>query len=372
MKKVGIITFHRALNYGSVMQAYALQAKIKELYPDDSVETIDYYPPNIDKIRGIFVPVKSVRNIARNLTALLYYPAFSRRKKSFDRFLDKYVKVSEAKYCAEDNMKDLDEKYDILVAGSDQIWNNNTRDFSLKYFFPDAREARLVSYAPSVGNGVFEKGKNEDVFEALNRFSHISVREQSGADKIGKFLDRNDVPVVIDPTVLVSKDKYETFASKNISHKKYIFMYSIKMQERFLNAVKEISRKTGLPVVTMFSGHSSFRVFNYGIEISKHSAPEDFPALIRDAEFVLTDSFHGTAFSVIYKKQFYAFVSEDKNVRDARIDTLLTKIGLEDRMLFFENYKKENYINDIDYSEVDVKLDEFKKQSVDYLKESIK
>lgn len=372
MKNVGIITFHRALNYGSVMQAYALQAKIRELYPDYSVETIDYYPPNIDKIRGIFVPVKSVRNIVRNLIAFLYYPSFANRKKSFDNFLAKHTTIGSKKYNDKDNMEDLDEKYDILIAGSDQIWNNNTRDFSLKYFFPDAKKARCISYAPSVGNGTFKRDKNEDIYIALNKFSHISVREKSGAEKLGKFLDRDNIPVVIDPTLLIQKEQYETFASEHVSRKKYIFMYSIKMQDKFLKAVREISDKTGLPVVTMFSGHSSFRAYSYGIEISKHSAPEDFPALIRDAEFVLTDSFHGTAFSVIYRKQFYAFVDKNEKIRDARIDTLLTKIGLEDRILFFDDYKKENYIDQIDYSDVDVKLEEFKKQSVDYLKESIK
>ena len=218
---------------------------------------------------------------------------------------------------------------------------------------------------------MFERGVNEDIFNALSKFSCISVREKTGSEKLKSFLDAEHIPVVIDPTLLISKEEYETISSKKFMKGDYIFMYTIKNQERFLKAVKDISEKTGLPVVTVFAGQASFRVYSYGVKMSTHSSPEDFLALIRDAKLVVTDSFHGTAFSVVYQKPFYSFCTKDASTRDARIDTLLSKIGLEDRMLFFEDYERDGYLNELNYSSVEEKLEAFKAQSVDYLTDSL-
>lgn len=372
MKKIGIITFHRSLNYGSVLQAFALQTKIKELQPKRDIEIIDFYPPNMKNIRGIFVPVKSLRNFVRNIFACFYYPQFKKRTKAFNDFVGRNLRVGNKKYDQQSDMSDLDAEFGILVAGSDQIWNNTAPDFSIKYFFPDVQKAKKVAYAPSLSNGKFELPRDIAIYDALKKFSALSVRENFGAKNMKEFLDGADIPVVLDPTLLLCQEQYDCIASKKLIKKDYIFMYSITMHKDFIAAVCAISKRTGLPVITVFSGKGSFRGVGNGIKISKNSSPNDFLSLVRDAKLVLTDSFHGTAFSVIYRKNFYSFCEEDEKNQDVRIATLLGNINLKNRILFYNHYDKENYLEKIDYSIVQPLLDNFKSSSIDYLRENIR
>ena len=370
MKKIGIITFHRSLNYGSALQNYALQQKIKELSAGDEVETIDYYPERIKWIRSAFIPVRSPKNILTNGMALLFYPAFRKRREAFDSFLEEQVKVGKEKYFGKADMSKIDDDYDILVAGSDQIWNTVTVDFSDKYFFVDSKKAKKIAYAPSIGNGTFSGDKHQKIQAGLKDFSAISVREGTGAEKLKIFLGQ-DVPVVIDPTLLIDKTNYEKIASNHLVNEKYIFMYSVHQDEPFLAEVKKISKKTGLPVYTVYAGRGSFRVLKYGFHLRKDASPQDFLALIRDAELVVSNSFHGTAFSVIFQKNFFSIVMREQKTRDVRIDTLLTKIGLEDRMLFYGDVENVDFSREIDYSKIQPKINDYCAFSVEYLKNAL-
>lgn len=374
MKKIGTMTFHRSLNYGSVLQTFALQQVIKKIDRECTTEVIDFYPPGIDKIRSVFVPTRSLRNFLHNVVSVIYYPAFVKRKSEFDTFLKKNVKLSEKKYQANSDMSNLGKEYDCLIAGSDQIWNNRTADFSIQYFFPQANNVRKISYAPSLGNGLFELPRDQQIYEALSEFNAISAREISGARKLKNFInDLENVPVVLDPTLLLVKEDYKLIESEaGTKWGKYIFLYSVNMDRRTLEIAKVVSHKTGLPVISIYTTNASFRTYKYGIKLSRDTAPGDFLSLLHHAELVISDSFHGTAFSVNYHKKFFSICDNDPEKRDPRLDTILSKLQLSHRMLFFDNHMREDYLEQIDYTLADEQLHELRRESLNYLQGALK
>lgn len=372
-KRIGTLTFHRSLNYGSVLQTYALQQIIKRINTTEMTEIIDFYPPAIDKIRSPFIPVHTFKNFVHNVFSILYYPLFGKRRKAFDDFLTKNVIISETKYDVSSDMSCLEEKYDCVIAGSDQIWNNQTQDFSIQYFFPSVVNVKKIAYAPSIGNGKFELPRDYKVFEALNKFSALSVRELSGAEHLGLFLKNSKlIPVLLDPTLLLTKEDYQCLENPRRMRSKYIFLYSVNMDKRTLEIANEISKKLKLPIVTIYTTNASFRTFYYGIKLSGKSGPGDFLSFIHHAELVISDSFHGSAFAINYEKKFYSICEKDEKKRDARLETLLSTLQLKNRMLFFDDYNRFNYMEEIDYSQIEVRLKNLKEESLDYLERELR
>lgn len=369
MKRIGTITFHRSLNYGSVMQTFALQKMIKQIFKNQCItEVIDFYPPNIHEIRSVFVSVHSIRNLIHNVFAFIYAPVFIKRRKEFDRFLNERVNIGVKKYNFDSNMRELDDLYDVLIAGSDQIWNNKAKDFSDKFFFPESEKARKIAYAPSIGNGQYSLPEHQNIYDALKKFDAISVRELSGAKKLREFLDTSAMfPVVLDPTLLLDSKTYIDMENKIHINGKYIFLYSVNMDRRTLKIAKSISEKVGLPIFSIYTTNASIRLYQYGIHIFKQSAPEDFLGLLHHAELVISDSFHGTAFSVNYEKRFYSVCEAEVTRRDARLETLLSRLDLKNRMLFFDDYERDNYFEEIDYTKTQTKLQELRKESLKFL-----
>ena len=370
MKKIGTMTFHHSYNYGSVLQAYALQNKLIEMYPDSRIEIVDYYPPNIREIQSLFVKNHSIRNVLRNIIALKYYPLVTKRKDSFEEFLKKDLRISDKKYY-EGNIAEMGDEYDILIAGSDQIWNTNTKDFSVDYFFYGVKKSVKIAYAPSVGNGTFMLPRDQKVQDALSDFQAVSVREYSGAKKIEKFMGMKKVPVLIDPFLLLKKEQYEKICAKRKIDEEYIFFYSITMRPEVLHCAKEIAKKLKLKLITMYSGVGTLRAFRNGVSVASEVAPGDFLSYIKNASLVLTDSFHGTAFSVIYNKEFYSFCSEDLDKRDVRINTLLSALGLENRIVNTTNGPDIITRDGLNYGQSNMKLEKMIKEAEAYLRNNI-
>lgn len=368
--RIGVITFHRSLNYGSVLQTYALQKTIKKLRPEADVEVIDYYPSNYKRIRGLFVPVKSFRNLLRNIYSLRYYLLFIKRKKAFDNFIKDNVTVGSKRYIGNDDMSDLNKWYDLLIAGSDQIWNRNTADFSIKYFFPENTNIKKIAYAPSLGDGRFNIKGDGRFYNVLSSFSAISTREVSGAKNLKKFLSRDDISVVIDPTLLLRPEDYCDITNDGRFNYKYIFIYSLTSCKGFQDLAIRASSKLNLPIITVFSSIMTVKYSGKDVKISKYSAPGDFLSLIKNAEFVITNSFHGTAFSIEFEKKFFSVVSEDPAQRDSRITTLLNRIGLANRMIT-SNSQLDNLSEEIDYAAVKEKLEVYRAESIKFLQDNL-
>lgn len=373
MKKTGILTFHKSINYGSVLQAYALLRAIRKT--GNSVEVIDYQQKNYDYIYGIFRKPISLDNIKFNVVNAYFSKVLRLRKKNFEEFRKKYLNLSIKKYQHGDDLESLGTVYDYLVCGSDQIWNPNARDFDTNFFLPIPHQAKKISYAVSINGGALEKLENrEEIKQNLLDFDEISVREILGKKRLEQFLSgEKSVSVVLDPTLLHGKEEYESICSSRLIEEPYIFFYSVTFSEYAVKAAEILSDRLGLPVYTLYTGRSSAKVVLTRKKIRfcmKTNAPEDFLSLIRHADYVVTNSFHGTAFSIIFQKQFYSIgkTDEDGNlIADERICNILELLGITDRFVSGQELKILPLETCIDYDAANLKRQKLAEKSMEYL-----
>ena len=374
MKKVGIITFHRAENYGSALQAYALKTVINS-FTGYKCECVDFQPPHQNDLYDIFLKPSGPKNIIKNLRAACFYSVLKRRKEGFRLFQKKYLDVGEIPLTEQDNMRECLKEYNTLVFGSDQIWNPVSVDFSMEYL-GDSFDGNKISYAPSTKNAVEKDFKDlEKVKSLLEQFSSLSVREESGKKLIQHIVPDKDVTIVSDPTLLLEKKQFDNICSERFIARDYIFFYSINYGKEAINMAKYISQKTKMPVYMMFSTNKTYGAVVKGIKLfKKNTSPEDFLSAVKNAHLVLSNSFHGTAFSVIYRKPFYSLrvhKNDGSLYEDARIVTLLNKIGLDDRYITFDKIRNSDLTkyDKIEYNEE--KIIQYRQYSLDYLKNAL-
>lgn len=372
MKKVGILTFHGANNYGSVLQAFALSRMIEKL--GFEVEIVNYVPNNQEDMYKIFIDNKSIKALLKNVMAAFFHPVLKNKSEGFEKFRAEYLNVGKKCYKEKIAIGELDEQYEYVICGSDQIWNIIAADFSEEYLLPNVRKARKIAYAPSLSTGDFCGTRNEEKFRQLiDDFDFLSVREYSGKEKLEKLLKYNrEVEVVIDPTLLLEREDYESISSNRVHNGKYIFFYSIDYNSVAVEIVKYISKKINLPIIVMFTSIKTYTILGKGFRISRKASPSDFLSLIRYADLVLTTSFHGTAFSVIFEKEFFAVMrnqGDEEVYYDPRICNLLGKLNLNERIITEMNYQTMKYQgNKLDYSKVRKQKEELQNNSVEYLK----
>ncbi len=377
--KIGIMTFHKSINYGSVLQAYALALKLKNM--GHEVEIIDYEQCNYGyQYNPIKMPV-SFSALKHDFVNIFLIRTMFNRKSGFEKFRKKYLPLTDKEYFYGDDLSELDNKYDFLICGSDQIWNTNASDFDMAYFFPFAENTPKISYAPSLNLGELSNAKNpRKLKKCIMKFKALSAREDAGKDKILKFIEnKKNVKVVLDPTLLNYKDDYEEISSKRVVKEKYIFFYSVNYAEDAVKAVEFLSNMTGLPVYTLPAGKGTRALLKIKtqrkINVCRDSvAPEDFLSLIKYADYVVTNSFHGTAFSIIFEKNFFSIRSDvgtDSNKIDARLYNILSYLDLQERYLFLDEFIKFDIDKPISYKEVNKKREKQIIESVDFLKNNL-
>lgn len=372
MKNIGIITFHRSHNYGSVLQAYALQTSINKNVVNHYSEIIDFISPNSSEVYAIFKKKNSMKNIIKNMLSIYTYRSRYIRYKEFERFINTRLNLTKNKYFSISDLKEISKKYDILICGSDQIWNTNCKDFDYSYYLPFAKSIKKISYAPSLGPGKQFKSNEakEKIKDYLSDFYAISVRENGGEKTIQELTDKK-VYRVLDPTLLLEAKDWDIISCNRRINKEYIFFYSIGYKKDDISIAKQFSKKFGLPVVTLFTVGN--RIIFSGFEIPKNSAPEDFISLIKNAKLILSSSFHGSVFSIIYRKPFYSIrgVNDGKVQEDDRIKTLLEEFKLTDRQVDINSVNSIEDPYTIDYTESEKYINKARKESVDYLLNAI-
>ena len=344
---IGVFTFNDGTNYGATYQMYALQQVLKKY--DERVEVVNYQHEkkkekiNIKKI--VFLPIKLIKEY------------------EFKKFRKKYIKFSKTKYNT-NSIKKNPPKYDVYVTGSDQVWNPRTMNEDIRdvYFLNIGDEKiKRISYAPSIGVQTLEKEDEDYIHKKLERLNYISIREETGKNLIKDLTEKN-VNVTLDPTLLLKKEDWlKIEKAKNIPKEKYIFVYTIEPSEKVIDMINYIAKSKNMKVI-----HTGF-LKKYQNEIRKPFAdPNEFLGLVHNAELVLTNSFHGTVFSIIYQKDFLAFPRGEMN---SRIKNLLEKLDLNDR--FIE--KKENIKNcsEINYNKVLENLNYQRDESIKYIEEAL-
>lgn len=346
--RIGILTFHRAINYGAVLQCYALQEFLINQGYD--VEIINYHCRFIENQYKVF----NLRRIKSKNPLLLFKKLFKeiiyikrrkRLKESFKVFIENHLNLSVPIY----NVVDVPLNYDIYIHGSDQIWNGSLTggidDLYIGCFSPT--HGAKISYAASMTASITNEERNR-LRSSLRYFKAISVREQSIAQFVKDLTGRN-VEHVIDPTLLVEKQCWDNLLSTtNVISIEYIFVYMVGDNPVLNIYAKQIAKKYGLKI----------------IECTKNIiSPIDFVRYIKYAKFVVSNSFHATAFSIIFKKQFYTMASQTE--KDCRFIDLLSFFNIQGRVI----YDKIVSYEDIDYHKLDIdqKLEDYRKCSKSFL-----
>lgn len=367
MKKIGIMTFHRSENYGSVLQAYALAKAIDKIRGENTAQIIDYSNPGQRELYSIFLKNNSIKNIVKNIRAALNYSQLKRRKNNFNHFINNVLPVSEEKFYNSEELKNHKSNYEKIICGSDQIWNPQSVDFSMSFFAVDF-DCKKYAYAPSIRNAQakdFERYRDE-VSNALSGFEKLSLREKDSIPVLQQFTDKK-IDCVCDPTLLLDSKDFDEICSDDKIEGEYIFYYSIDYNAQSVEMVKYIADKLNMPVYIIFSTNKTYNVYFKGFHLSKSNAPGDFISLVKNARLVLSNSFHGTAFSVIYRKNFFALKANGYN--DYRIADLLCETGLQSRYIDIDDMKKINLKENVEFNENAIQ--KMREKSLNYLEECL-
>jgi hypothetical protein len=358
--KIGLMTIHNANNYGAVLQAYALKETLKEF---GEVEIIGYDNRHIsislDFIRFGF-SFHHLLGMCKDICRL--FPRV-RAIRKFNKFINNQMDV--VSYDENRDYSDLD----FCIAGSDQIWNPSCISADKKFndmYFLELSNAQFtkISYASSCGAHKFSELEESYLKSKLSNFKSLSVREKSTAENLTRLVGRN-VSHVLDPTLLLNKEEWLSRFVLEDKKEDYILLYFIKKTPLLKATVKYFSSKLKMKVITVNQGLSA------GVKVDEHirdAGPNDFINLFNNALFVITDSFHGTTFSVNFNKKFVA-VSPGENVN--RIQSLLEVLGLKDRIVKSET-DLVNDLLDLNYVNPNQKLLTQVELSKSYLTQSLK
>ena len=374
MKKIALVSPHDQYNYGTVLQAYALQHAIeKHGYSAEYLGFSNAVPsPLWEKIiKKVLVSLKNKANKAASsgLDDYSFFasPEFEEFAKGFDNFINTRIKESPIRYnplslptCSE---------YDAYMVGSDQTWGEARTPKNPIYFLDYANECYpWLSYAPSLGSTHISREYLQVLKAKLSKFKSLSCREMTNCKLLSDVLGRK-VTYVLDPTLLLNASEWNKIAEQHqnteLKEKKYILCYILGEKQSISDYAEELGRMKGLPV---------YYVVTRPIYLYKKNhifaTPESFLSLIRDAHTVITDSFHGSIFSINYNTQFYSFTKRDdaNSIDNDRIVEVLNTFHLLNR------YKdgKKDFECDINFDEPNRILEDYRKSSEQYLNDILK
>ena len=363
MKKIGIITYFYYYNYGTVLQGYALQKVMEKLGKGFfSSEIIDcrFDEKNLSfwkivkiRIRRLFVYFTQIKRVIfifknRDLARLRnkkYKYDILKKKSLFDDFFSNCCVMSDDTYHNSSDLYPVPPIYDIYVTGSDQTWSPKVglRDSLFLGFAPEGKIK--AAYAPSIGVVDYSSDEENFVREHLLGYQFVSCRERYGTDILKK-LSPVPVETVLDPTLLMRADDWREIAVRPEISGKFILCYFIGDRHYYRDFASQLSKQLGLPLVYIPGSNVDMKPEN---TLVWRSGPREFLGLIDNAEVVLTDSFHGTIFSINFNKTFYSFIkhSGKKAMDNMRIVDILERMNLLSRL-------KESYNGgDIDFSPID-------------------
>lgn len=362
--KIDIITLHRAENYGSVLQTFALQKKLEDL--GHEIQILDYHPErytNIGKLRRLKKQSKKLENPILLLAAkILIYPSYIRKNIVFNKFIKKYLNLTQYSFMTNEEAKLLDIKdADAFCTGSDQVWNSHWNEGVEKALYLDfAPKNKLIfSYAASIGLSNLPENEIEITKNLLNKYEFISVRENTGI-KILHDLGRTDAIQCLDPTLLLAKEEWSRYASNKYKRKKYILTYNLHHDSEIDKYAIALSQEYGIPIWNIsYNWHDIIRKGH----LCWCPSVESFLGLIKHAKFIVADSFHATVFSIIFERPFITITPE---IASSRISSLLNMLGIGERNIKF--FKDISIMEKpIDYITVKQRLNVKIHDSINYL-----
>ena len=326
--KAGLVTFYHLHHYGAILQAVATQRALASLGWD--CETIDYF---VNQDIRILRPPTSPVWAANDAYNSLHYPALKRKWRRFEDFSKANLNLTARRYETREELERADLPYDLLITGSDQVWNPT--------IFPDGRfdpvffgafsPLRKIAYAPSFGVGHLPEGMEEELKGYLAGFSHLSVREAAGRDIVRECSGR-EAAVVLDPTLLLTAEDWSALAAERTARGEYILCYCISRSAPLESYLRRLAEETGLPVLQLCGTR---RKLHPKARLILDAGPAEFLSLFQNAAYVCTNSFHGTVFSVQFQRPFFTAVApaELQDPERSRTFSLLSRLELTDRIV---------------------------------------
>ena len=291
--KVCTMTHHTVPNYGAVLQAYALQKTLEKLSVEN--EILNYKSMRVEK--NYYRSFKLCETMKDKIKYFLYF--FQRKRyKKFDDFILNNLKISKAYNRVE--LSTAEDKYDLFITGSDQVWNLNIHNGDTSYMLDFVKDSsKKGSYAASFGYKEVPEIYLDTTYNLLNKFSYLLIREKTGIEIIDSLDIKKQRFQVLDPTLLLTREDYVPFVtSKN--RKKYILLYDLINSSRLKQFALDLAKKTKLEIICI---NPSFKRLK-GVKNRFSVGPDEFIDLIANSEYIITSSFHGIIFSMIFEKNF--------------------------------------------------------------------
>lgn len=365
--KIATITIQRVNNYGSVLQSYATQMVFQRLGCEHVI--IDYMRPGLATYRDFInyalghSGIWNKNKLTRKLYKIIKYPSYRRQEYVFNSFLEENVRLTHQKYYCFDDLVSNPPEADIYCTGSDQTWNceyNNGVDLS--YLLAFKKNIYKISFSSSIGYDVLSESERDNFIPYLKKYQALSVRESSAKKELLR-LGVCGVEHTLDPTLMLDIDDWEGFMVKNPFREKYLLIYQLNPSKSFDKFAEQIAKKKGLKVVRICNLYD--HCFRGGKTVLIPEVSE-WLTLIRNADLVVTDSFHGTAFSINFNRQLYVYYPQKFSTR---LQSLLEMFEMQNRVLHDGEPLPD--LLDIDYNIINEKLKVLRKKTMDYLKKAV-
>lgn len=362
-KRIGQITWIAYPNFGTFLQAYALQKAISGLGHKCRI---------IEDIRFTYL-YASKRHLLRKAAGLLIHPFanfrwFRKRHDllgPFNRFKKRHLSVDRTWKTEES----LTERYDGFVCGSDQIWSPLLPSHHGGFYFASFAKKNKIAYAPSLGSTSIPEGQKPLYKEWLDSFCAIAMREKSASEAVSSVLGK-EIPTVLDPTLLLTGEEWSRIAKEPKTKSPYILCYFLTYNSKYAEYAKNIGKALKLDMVFLGDSHEVSELSDVRL---KGTGPSEFLGLVRNAEMVITDSFHGTIFSIVFNRRFVTlkrFKDSDPKNQNSRIENLFSLLGIDG---FYSEVDVDRgnvkFISDFD--PINERLSQLKNESMDYLCKSL-
>lgn len=365
MKKISLLTIHLGFNFGSILQTIATGKLLNQLNYD--VEVVNYIR-NQNSWKHFFI--KTLKSPKEWILIFIKMPVIAINKHIYNSYLSKYIKISAPIYKDDDFISKCP-KADIYLTGSDQVWNSiHNEGLDRRYYFDGfPQDVIKISYSSSIGREILDKYEYEEMKRMLQSYRAISVREASAKQLIEKM--GYQVTHLLDPTFMLDKKAWSQYMSNRMIKEPYLLVYlpyNIHNKKLIYQTVRRISQKKKLKVVTFAWHHILFE--RLADKTIFFASPGDFLSLMYYADYVVTNSFHGTAFSINLQKQFFVYLPSKFGTR---VSSILNLCTLNSRLLKSNEVISESLIEKtIDYASVNNILETEREKTYTFLKNALK
>lgn len=369
--KIGVMTFHASYNCGSMLQAFALQQTLKRKY-DANVEIIDYSNWHQRNMYNLFDIRPNKNAIIYDLKIMPYISIMQKLRADYKKFLKTQLILSPKRYTRWSQLPGVEKNYDMLIAGGDQVWNIRCRDHDDAYYLNFAKNIQKVAYSPSLGaQNILQYAENPNVYQNyLEEFDKLSVREGNGQKWLQELTGR-EIPIVADPTLLLTTEEWKNWLPLEQIKGDYIFNYAFYHDRPETNqAIFEISKRLNMPVYTIdYKSWCLYKLSKYGIQKYKNAGPVTMVSLMKNASLVLTQSFHGTLFAAMFGRPFWSYhAPQINNPNDDRATYLLKQLGLSERYVVIDELaKRDDILKKYNMELVNENIKRMRENAFDYI-----